>query len=259
MTYLISEVDRKRQKLLAKVLAPFMDRLLNVLQLPQDLRCLDLGCGIGETTRRLARKLDNPREVIGVELSTDLVEAARGFSSGLENRVAFEQGDVARLQFADNSFDFVFARYLLMHLPEPDAVLKEMLRVCKPGGVVAAVEPDFSYQRCYPDSWAYERMPALLGGLFPDPFIGRKLWSLFRESGFDSANTLVDCFVETDTNDLRRLWRMTIEAVSASLIEKGVIREQEFERLHEEMKRVEQGKNVLCVSNPVFSVFAVKS
>ena len=80
MTYLISEVNRERQKLLAKVLAPVMDRLLDVLQLPQDLRCLDLGCGIGETTRQLARKLDSPEEVIGVELDTDLVEAARGFA-----------------------------------------------------------------------------------------------------------------------------------------------------------------------------------
>ena len=62
MTYLISEVNRERQKLLAKVLTPVLDRLLNVLQLPQDLRCLDLGCGIGETTRQLARKLDSPRK-----------------------------------------------------------------------------------------------------------------------------------------------------------------------------------------------------
>jgi ubiquinone/menaquinone biosynthesis C-methylase UbiE len=258
MTYLISEVNRERQKLLAKVLAAVMDTLLDVLQLPQDLRCLDLGCGIGETTRQLARKLDSPREVIGVELNTDLVEAARGFSLGLKNRVAFEQGDAARLQFADNSFDFVFARYLLMHLPEPEAVLKEMLRVCRSGGVVAVQEPDFSFQRCYPDSWAYERLPDLLGRLFPDAFLGPKLWSFFETLGYSSSNVLVDSVVEVNQNDLRRLYRLSVEAMEKAVIEKGIYNEPEFERLLAELERVENEQNILCVSNYVFSTWVVK-
>jgi SAM-dependent methyltransferase len=76
------------------------------------------------------------------------------------------------------------SRYLLMHLPEPEAVLKEMLRVCKSGGAVAVQEPDFSFQRCYPDSWAYERLPGLFSRLFPDAFLGPKLWSLFEKLGY---------------------------------------------------------------------------
>jgi SAM-dependent methyltransferase len=258
MTYLISEVNRERQKLLAKVLAPVMDRLLNVLQLPQDLRCLDLGCGIGETTRQLARKLDSPRKVIGAELNTDLVEAARGVSLGLKNRVAFEQGDAARLQFADNSFDFVFARYLLMHLPQPEAVLKEMLRVCRSGGVVAVQEPDFSFQRCYPDSWAYERLPDLLGRLFPDAFLGPKLWSCFEKLGYSSSNVLVDSVVEVNQNDLRRLYRLSVEAMEKAVIEKGIYSEPEFKRLLAELERVENEQNILCVSNYIFSTWVVK-
>ena len=258
MTYLISEVNRERQKLLAKVLTPVLDRLLNVLQLPQDLRCLDLGCGIGETTRQLARKLDSPRKVIGVELNADLVEAARGFSSGVENRVAFEQGDAARLRSTDNSFDFVFARYLLMHLSEPEAVLKEMLRVCKSGGGVAVQEPDFSFQRCYPNSWAYERLPDLLGRLFPDAFLGPKLWSFFGKLGYSSSNVLVESVVEVNRNDLRRLYRLSVEAMETAVIEKGIYSEPEFERLRKELQRVENEQNILCVSNCVFSTWVAK-
>lgn len=259
MTYLISEVNRERQKLLAKVLAPVMDRLLNVLQLPQEVRCLDLGCGIGETTRQLVRKLDCPREVVGVELNADLVEAARGLSLGLTNRVAFEQCDAARLQFADNSFDFVFARYLLMHLPEPEAVLKEMLRVCRSGGVVAIQEPDFSFQRCYPDSWAYTRLPDLLGRLFPDAFLGPKLRWFLEKLGYSSSNVLVDSLIEVNENDLRRLYRLSIEAMEKAAIEKGIYSEEEFEQLRAELERVENEQNMLCVSNYVFSTWVVKT
>src|SRR6476659_3774977 len=176
MAYVLSEVNLERQTLLGKVLARVTDRLLSVLQLPPGTKGFDLGCGMGETTRQLARTLDKPNEIVGLELNPDLVETAKKLSSGQEDSVSFEQGDVFALEFADNSFDFVFARYLLMHLSEPEAVLKEMLRVCKSGGAVAVQEPDFSFQWCYPDSWAYERLPDLFRRLFPDAFLVPKIW-----------------------------------------------------------------------------------
>src|SRR5205814_9061074 len=170
----------ERQKLLGKVLAPVTDRLLSALHLRSGVRGLDLGCGMDETTRQLARTLDKPNEIVGLELNPDLVETTKKLSSGEQHGVSFEQGDVSALEFADNSFDFVFARYLLMHLFEPEAVLKEMLRVCKSGGTVAVQEPDFSFQRCYPDSWAYERLPDLFRRLFPDAFLGPSYGRCFK-------------------------------------------------------------------------------
>jgi ubiquinone/menaquinone biosynthesis C-methylase UbiE len=217
-----------------------------------------LGCGIGETTRQLARTLDKPNEIVGLELNPDLVETAKKVSSGQEDRVSFEQGDVFALEFADNSFDFVFARYLLMHLSEPEAVLKEMLRVCKSGGVVAVQEPDFSFQQCYPDSWAYERLPDLFSRLFPDAFLGPKLWSLFQKIGYGSSNVLVDSVVEVNQNDLRRCYRLSVEAMEKAVIEKGLYSELEFQRLCAELERVEKEENILCVSNCIFSTWVVK-
>ena len=202
--------------------------------------------------------LDKPKEIVGLELNPDLVEMARKLPSSAEDGVSFEQGDVSALKFSDNSFDFVFARYLLMHLPEAEAVLKEMLRVCRSGGVVAVQEPDFSFQRCYPDSWAYERLPDLFGRLFPDAFLGPKLWSLFEKLGYSSSNVLVDSVVEANQNDLRRLYRLSVEAMEKAVIEKGIYSEPEFERLRTELERVENEQNILCVSNYVFSTWVVK-
>jgi ubiquinone/menaquinone biosynthesis C-methylase UbiE len=124
MAYVISELNLERQKLLGKVLTPVTDKLLSALQLPSGVRGLDLGCGMGETTRQLARTLDKPNEIVGLELNPDLVETAKKLSSGEQDGVSFEQGDVSTLEFADNSFDFVFARYLLMHLSSQKQFLK---------------------------------------------------------------------------------------------------------------------------------------
>ena len=89
MAYLLSELNLERQKLLGKVLTPVTDRLLSALHLPSGARGLDLGCGWGETTRQLARTLDKPNEIVGLELNRDLVETAKKLSSGQEDRIFF--------------------------------------------------------------------------------------------------------------------------------------------------------------------------
>jgi ubiquinone/menaquinone biosynthesis C-methylase UbiE len=66
---------------------------------------------MGETTRQLARTLDKPNEIVGLELNPDLVERAKKLSSGEQDGVSFEQGDVSALAFADNSFD-LFSRVI---------------------------------------------------------------------------------------------------------------------------------------------------
>src|SRR5437879_12901654 len=75
MAYVISELNLERQKLLGKVLAPVTDRLLSGLQLRSGVRGLDLGCGMGEPSRKLVRGLDKPKEIVGLELTPELVEA----------------------------------------------------------------------------------------------------------------------------------------------------------------------------------------
>ncbi len=73
MTYAISEQNLERQKLLASIMGPVTDRLLESLPLPSASRCLDVGCGMGETTRHLAENLYNGVELIGVDQDPSLI------------------------------------------------------------------------------------------------------------------------------------------------------------------------------------------
>lgn len=178
--YHLGKANLERQRWLGKVLIPFTRTFMTQPGLPAAVRCLDVGCGIGETTRLLASVAPNA-ECIGLEKDAALLAAARRQSD--EPRVCFQEGDATQLPFGDHSFDFVFARYLMMHLPEPGDAIREMLRVVKKGGTVMLIEPDFSFHATHPPSWAYERLPELLRALLPDPFVGRKLGHLLREAG----------------------------------------------------------------------------
>jgi ubiquinone/menaquinone biosynthesis C-methylase UbiE len=209
---------------------------------------------MGETTRQLAGKLDNGVELIGVDQDPNLIEVARSVSGPAEGKITFQQGDAAHLSFEDQTFDFVFARYLLHHLDQPQVVLAEMLRVCKSGGIVAVQEPDCAKQYCYPESWAYEKIPDIYSRVFANPFIGRQLYSLFQQ--LDCPSPHIDVMTIAGVNvELRRSYRMVMEAIGPVLIEKGILDAQELQEMGEELRRVEEQDDVLCVWSPTFSVW----
>jgi len=120
--------------------------LLPLLRPGLDL--LDVGCGPGTITADLARRVA-PGRAFGIDRAGAVLEQARAHAA--EQRVAVEirAGDVYALDFADASFDVVHAHQVLQHLTDPVRALREMRRVTRSGGVVAARDSDYS---CF--SWA---------------------------------------------------------------------------------------------------------
>ena len=92
---------------------------------------VDVGCGTGDLTERLAREVEAP--VAAVDLSPRMAELARGRGLPALN------ADIERLPFSDGAFDAVLANRVLYHLPDLDAGLAELARVVRPGGRLVAV------------------------------------------------------------------------------------------------------------------------
>src|SRR5215471_12089582 len=112
-------------------------------RLRPDARVLDVGCGPGTITADLAARVPDG-EVIGIDAARDVLAQARQEAERRGQRnVRFGTGDVYRLDFADGTFDVVHAHQVLQHLTDPVAALREMRRVCKPGGIVAARDGDY--------------------------------------------------------------------------------------------------------------------
>jgi ubiquinone/menaquinone biosynthesis C-methylase UbiE len=116
--------------------------LLDRLAPGQDL--LDVGCGPGTITVDLAARV-TPGSVIGIDRAEDVIAQAGdlGRSRGAQN-VTFAVGDIYALAFADASFDVVHAHQVLQHLRDPIAALRELRRVLRPGGTLAARDSDYA-------------------------------------------------------------------------------------------------------------------
>ncbi|MCB0882231.1 MAG: methyltransferase domain-containing protein [Thermoleophilia bacterium] len=153
-------------------------------RLTPGMRVLDVGCGPGTITRDLAA-LVAPGQAIGIDRAGDIVAQAR--AEGAEG-VHFQQADVYRLPFGDDTFDVVHAHQLLQHLTRPVDALREMRRVAGAHGLVAARDSIYGSFRWSPDSPALEDWLDLYVAVTrrndAEADAGRYLKAWAREAGF---------------------------------------------------------------------------
>jgi len=161
--------------------------------LKPDMHILDIGCGPGTITADLAALVPQGR-VTGIEQTADILSQARSTAEerGMKN-VEFAIGDIHALDFPDNYFDVVHAHQVLQHVHDPVQALREMRRVTKPGGIVAARDSDYESMTYYPESEALDEWKKLYlvvarsaGG---EPNAGRQLHSWARKAGFEKSAT----------------------------------------------------------------------
>ena len=120
--------------------------------LTPDMRLLDCGCGPGTLTIGFARHVA-PGDAIGIDRDTSQTESVAALArlDRLTN-LHFEAGDVYDLPYPDASFDVTFASAVLGSVSDPERVVREMLRVLKPGGVIALKEFDHGGDLIWPQT-----------------------------------------------------------------------------------------------------------
>lgn len=140
---------------------------------------LDLGAGQGAVTGELLRRSRGP--VVALDRRAEALHSSGSFEGAL--RVA---ADGKALPFADDSFALVYLQVVLLWDCDPRAVIGEVARVLRPGGVAVAVEPDYGGLIEWPEEIALSALwRAALSRAGADPLVGRKLPGLFHAAGFE--------------------------------------------------------------------------
>ncbi|MBZ9598995.1 methyltransferase domain-containing protein [Streptomyces yangpuensis] len=164
-------------------------------ELRPGMAVLDVGCGPGTITADLAELVAPGGRVTAVDAAEGVLAQARAHVAerGLGDAVSFAVADVHALDFPDDSFDVVHAHQVLQHVGDPVRALREMRRVCRPGGVVAARDADYAAMTWYPatpglDGWLdlYRRVARANGG---EPDAGRHLRAWARQAGFTDVTS----------------------------------------------------------------------
>jgi ubiquinone/menaquinone biosynthesis C-methylase UbiE len=155
---------------------------------------LEVGCGVGAQTALLLKRFPHLR-VTGVDASSKQVRlAARTLArEARAGKARFSVQDASRLSFADSTFDGAFVCWLLEHVPDPVAILRETLRALKPGAIIYCTEVQNASLFLEPYSPAtvkywfeYNEQQWTMRG---DPFVGAKLGNLLQKAGFQNIET----------------------------------------------------------------------
>jgi len=199
----VPEMDAYAQRLAVSnpLAEPVIRSAIQALQLPPGSRGLDAGCGIGLQALLLAEAVSPAGHVTGLDLSPQFLVHAREIAAkaGLSERISFQQGNVSRLPFDADTFDWAWsANCVGYHPAEPLPMLRELTRVVKPGGSVAILA--WSSQQLLPGYPLVEaRLNATSSGIAPfvkgkspeSHFLRALGW--FREVGLEepTAQTFV--------------------------------------------------------------------
>ncbi|MGH7307942.1 MAG: methyltransferase domain-containing protein [Candidatus Rokuibacteriota bacterium] len=162
---------------------------------------LEVGCGTGVVLRALAARVGRRGRVVGVDPSRSLRAAAARILRGHPRRraITVRAGDGARLPFPADRFDATLAVTVLLHVADPLAVVKEMVRVTRPGGVVAVQDQDFgTVALTHPDRPLSTRiLEGVAGRMYEEPWSGRRLPGLLRGAGLEHVRLQTEVFQDT--------------------------------------------------------------
>jgi ubiquinone/menaquinone biosynthesis C-methylase UbiE len=185
------------------------------------MHVLDVGCGPGTITLDLAEAVA-PGTVVGVENVEEPLRAARAAAAQRgDSRTRFEPGDAMALPFADDTFDVVHAHQVLQHLTDPAGALREMARVCRPGGWIAARDADYAAMAWHPelpqlDEWRrVYRAAAHANGAEPDA--ARHLRAWVTEAGLPDARYTSSTWTYADSESCRWWGRSQAERVGGAI------------------------------------------
>jgi len=148
------------------------------------LAILDVGCGTGEITARLA-EMHPEATLTGVDLIEHHLEVARARSQAFGARVTFRPADAFALPFDNGAFDLVLCRHMLQAVPRPQEAMAEMVRVLRPGGRLHLLVEDYGMIQMAPTKLDADRFwhvgpPAFGRATGTDLHIGRNAYSRLK-------------------------------------------------------------------------------
>lgn len=252
----------ERLRLLNRVKWPTTEPLLESAGLRAGMKCLDMGCGGGDVTLKMAALVGAEGHVVGVDRDQSILQLARQEADEQGLPVTFRGLEAEELE-EESAYDLVFARYLLSHLPRPQQAVDAMVRAVRPGGRLVLEDVYFPGHVCYPPNAAFDRFVELYqavarekeGG---DAAIGVRLLGMALEAGLVDVRVglVVPTFREGEG---KWVTRVTMEHIRGAVVDAGLASDFEVDHIVDELGRLTEDDRTLMSMAPTFQLWGRKA
>ncbi len=211
--------------------------------LAADTRILDLACGTGEISRRIAPMYPEG-DVTGIDLHHPHLVTAYEAVGGPGGRIRFLVGDGFHLPFGADTFDLSLCRHTLQAVPDPQDMLAEMLRVTRPGGRLHVLAEDYAMMHFYPTRLDCDRFwhdgPLTFGDVSGTNLrVGRAMVTLLRRLGVEdiTVDYLVVDTLRVDPRIIERIWMAWRDGYSGTIARNTSLTKSQIAAYWEDMLR----------------------
>lgn len=232
---LASPAEMERLRLQARAWEPDAETMLDRIGIQPGWSCVDVGCGAMGILGPLSRRVGSTGRVVGIDREQPLLAAAHAYvrEEGLSNVEILER-DALNTELPRAAFDFVHERCVFPHVDSPEAVLREMIALAKPGGIIAVQEADQSSWNFYPPSPKWPRLKAIIEaafGLRGDINIGRRTFVMLRQAGLEGVTVRAAVLALQDGHPYMRLPIAGVSAMRKAIVEAGLSTDEELDDL----------------------------
>jgi len=258
-----SPAERDRLRRQSEELRAHSAALLDRVGVERGWNAIDLGCGPSGIIDLLAERVGPDGHVTGLDVNPVNVAMARAFADehGLAN-ADIAEGDARRTRLPPSSFDLVHARTLLINIPDPTVVVAEMVRLVRPGGWVAALEPDVGGSLCYPPHPAWDRLSEIFRTANrsddADLLIGRRLPELFRQAGLVDIGVEAKADIYPAGHSRRTVRPDLVRSMRPKILERGIAGERELDDLDQAVREHLDDPHTLVMPHLLFLAWGRK-
>jgi ubiquinone/menaquinone biosynthesis C-methylase UbiE len=255
------EQGAERLRLLARVTWPTTKALLRKVGLSAGMHCLDIGCGVGAVTLKLAKWVGSSGRVVGIDLDDRCLELARQEAIRQQLSALFRTEPISELRDI-RAYDLVYSRFLLSHLADRGQAIARFALAARPGGLVIVEDIEFAAHFSYPACPAFDRYVNLYqqavqrkGG---DPNIGPRLVTLLDDAGLEHVG--VQVVQPTFRKGIgKRLAQVTMEHIREAVVQAGLVSQSDVDSIIAELSRFARNTRTILSLPRIFQVWGRNS
>lgn len=228
----ISQTELERLRFQHSVWGPVTNKFFDRLGIRKGWKCLDVGAGPGFVAMDLRERVGENGEVTVLEPSKYYLDwfeqeaDRRGW-----NNITFLLGTAEDTTVPSGYYDFIFARWVIGFVPEPEEFLLPLLKALRPGGIIALQDYAYEGLALYPRGGAFDRMPEAVKAYWRsgggDPYVAVEIPKIFRKHEIQLIDFTPNCLAGGPDSNVIEWAHRFFTTHTQAMVDKGLISQTE--------------------------------